>query len=438
MRTRFPVGVLLLALFASAAAADDWPQFRGPKRDGVSTEKGLLASWPKDGPKLVWSFKNAGLGFSSLAIASGKLYTLGTRDKDEIVLCLDATSGNEQWTAKIGPIFTFEGNTWGDGPRSTPTIDGTHLYALGGQGVLVCIDISGKQPKELWRKDLVKDLDGQMMEQGFSWGYSESPLVDGKLLVCTPGGAKGTLAALDKMTGAVVWRSTELTQAAPYSAMMAADIAGTRQYIQASYDNINTGGYLHGVAAKDGKLLWSQKTVPGEIFTIAPAPIVRGNLVYQTTDKECHLFEIGPGNKAKEKYKTAAQRVMRVNHGGAVLVGDAIYGYGSDRGWVSQDFKSGKRNWDEDEFSGQKSGSTIAADRMLYLYTDRGEVGLAKADATEWALVSSFTIPARSQYPKSRPTSQASGAWSYPAIANGYLYLRDAELIFCYDVRGKK
>ncbi len=438
MQTRFPLCLVVLALVASLAAADDWPQFRGPRRDGVSTEKGLLRSWPKGGPKLMWSFKNAGLGFSSLAIANGKLYTMGTRDKDDIVLCLDAVKGTELWTAKVGPIFTFKGNEWGDGPRSTPTVDSNHLYALGGQGDLVCFDISGKQPKEVWRKNMVKDLGGKLMFHTFSWGYCESPLVDGKLLVCTPGGAQGTLAALDKMTGAVVWRSTDLKQAAPYSSIMPAAINGERQYVQASYDNASPAGYLNAVAGKDGKLLWSQKTVPSEIFNIACPPIVKGNLVYQTTYEGCHLFEIGPGNKATEKYKRPSQRVMKVNHGGAVLVGDAVYGYGSTRGWVCQEFKTGKLKWDENDFSGQKSGSTIAGGDLLYLYTDDGDVGLAKAGPGEWSLVSTFTIPARSKLQKSRPTGRASGVWPYPAIANGYLYLRDAELIFCYDIRGKK
>jgi outer membrane protein assembly factor BamB len=438
MRTRLPVIGIVLCLFGSMASADDWPQFRGPRRDGVSTETGLLKEWPKDGLKPVWSIKNAGLGFSSFAIAGGKLYTLGTRGDDEIVLCLDALKGTELWTAKLGPIFTFKGNTWGDGPRGTPTLDGTRLYAIGGQGELVCLDIAGKQPTEIWRKSLLKDFGGEVMDSGGSWGYCESPLIDGKLLVCTPGGAKGTLAALDKMTGTVAWRSTELTHAAPYTSIMPADINGARQYIQASFDNVSPGGYLSGFAAKDGKLLWSEKTVPGEIYAIAPAPLVKGNLVYQTTLEACHLFDIGAGNKAKERYKKPSQKVMCVNHGGVVLVGDHVYGYGNDRGWVCQEFKTGKRAWDENEFDAQKSGATIGADGMLYLYSDRGEIGLAQADPEKFTLVSSFAIPERSEYPKNRSTSRSSGVWSYPAIANGYLYLRDAELIYCYDIRSKK
>jgi outer membrane protein assembly factor BamB len=437
MKLRFPLLAAAWLLCGAFASAADWPQFRGPKRDGLSEESGLLRSWPKGGPKLAWSFKNAGLGFSSFAIAGGKLYTLGTRGDDEVVLCLDALKGDELWVAQIGKIFTFSDNVWGDGPRGTPTIDGARLYAIGGQGILVCLDIGGGKPKEVWRKDLVKDLGGESMNSNGSWGFCESPLVDGPMVICTPGGDKGTLAALDKATGAVQWRSSELTHQAPYSSVMVMDAPGGRQYIQTSFASDTEGGFLNGIRAKDGKLLWSQKIVPGAIYDLAPSPIVKGNLVYQTTYVASQLFEVKDG-KAKELYPPGKSRkVLKNNHGGVVLVGDAVYGY-ADRGWVCQDLKSGKEKWHEDNFAGQKSGSTIAADGMLYLYTDNGELGLAEATPGKFTLASSFTIPERSKFPKSRPSSRDSGVWAYPAIANGYLYLRDAELIFCYDIRDKK
>src|SRR5579884_281602 len=134
----------VLAICSAFAPAADWPQWRGPDRSGVSQEKGLLKSWPEKGPRLAWSIKNAGLGFSSFAVVDGKVYTLGTRGEDAIILALDAKTGHEMWTAKIGPLFTFEGNIWGDGPRSTPTIDGSYLYALDGNGELICVDITAK------------------------------------------------------------------------------------------------------------------------------------------------------------------------------------------------------------------------------------------------------------------------------------------------------
>jgi outer membrane protein assembly factor BamB len=437
MRIRLSLlGIVALTLTAPAPAAD-WPQFRGPGRDGISKETGLLKSWPKDGPKLAWTFKNAGLGFSSLSVVGGKVYTLGTRGDDEVVLCLDAAKGTELWVAKVAPIFTFVGNAWGDGPRGTPTLDGDRLYALGGQGELVCLDVSGAQPRELWRKSLVKDLGGEMMvSQDQSWGFSESPLVDGKLLVCTPGGSKGTLAALDKMTGAVVWRSTGMTQQAPYSSVMAADIQGVRQYIQASYVSDKVGGYLSGFAAQDGTVLWSHQIVKGQIYLIAANPLIQGDLVYSSSYKGCHLLEIGKGFSVKEKYSAANQKVMKNNHGGFVRVGDHIYGY-SERGWACQEFLTGAEAWEETELAGQQSGATVSADGMLYLYTDNGDVGLAEANPKEFKLVSNFTIPEKSKYPKTRTTSRSSAVWSHPAIANGHLFLRDCELIFCYDIRGK-
>jgi outer membrane protein assembly factor BamB len=440
MKTRLPLAgiVLLLGSFVTAA---DWPQFRGPQRNGVSAETGLLKEWPKDGPKLAWSFKNAGLGFSSMALIDGKLYTLGSRGDDEIVLALDALKGTELWTARIRPVVNAPDNLqWGDGPRATPTIDGKHLYALGSQGDLVCLDISAAAPKEVWRKNLVKDFGGEMMS---GWGYSESPLVDGKLLIVTPGGEQGTLAALDKVTGAVVWRSKELKQLAPYTSVTAADINGVPQYIQSSYVDEKEGGYLNGFAAKDGKLLWSQRIHKGHLYLIASNPIVKGNLVYQSTGDEaavCHLYEIGADNTVKERYSKANQKKLKNNHGGVVPVGDNVYGYSDSQGWVCQDFATGKSQpWaDRTELTGNSSGTIIAADGMLYLYTDLGEAGLVKADPKAFDLISSFKIPELSKYPRMRKTSSGAKVWSHPAIANGHLYLRDCELIFCYDIRGKK
>src|SRR5262249_36391652 len=231
----------------------------------------------------------AGLGFSSFAIVGGNIYTLGTRDdKEEVIIALDKV-GRELWTANIGPIFTFKSNVWGDGPRGTPTIDGKYLYALGGQGDLVCVDISDRG-KEIWRKNLIRDLGGEMMSE---WGYSESPLVDDKLLICTPGGEHGTLAALDKTNGSLVWQSKELKHKAPYSSIMPANIHGARQYIQLSYVDA-VGGFVNGVAATDGKLLWSAPIFKGDSYAAAPTPIVKDNLVYVTTGYGggCHLFEI--------------------------------------------------------------------------------------------------------------------------------------------------
>lgn len=210
-----PVVVVLSLVVVGLAAAADWPQWRGPDRSGVSKETGLLKSWPKEGPARLWTYKNLGIGYSGPAIVGDRLYTMGARDEVTYVIALDVNKGTELWSAKVGPIFTYAGNSWGDGPRSTPTIDGDHLYSLDANGELVCLETA--KGKEIWRKNLAKDLGGEMMTE---WGFSESILIDGDKLICTPGGDKGTLAALDKKTGAVLWRSTELKNKAPYSSTM--------------------------------------------------------------------------------------------------------------------------------------------------------------------------------------------------------------------------
>jgi outer membrane protein assembly factor BamB len=439
MRNRMLVAGIALLLAASPAAADDWPQFRGPKRDGLSAEKNLLTVWPKTGPKLAWTFKNAGLGFSSAAIVSNIYYTCGTRGDNEIVLALDAAdNGAELWTAKIGPIVNASDNAqWGDGPRSTPTIDGNRLYALGSQGDLVCLEICVAPPgaKELWRKNLAKDLGGEMMS---GWGYSESSLVDGPHVIVTPGGPKGTLAALDKMTGTVVWRSKELTNLAPYSSIMAADFHKVRQYVQTSYIDEKKGGVVSGIGANDGKLLWSQSIFKGHSYAIAPNPIIKGNRVYVTSAGGCHLFEIDANQKAKELYSKANQKNLKSNHGGVVLMGEHIFGHSEDLGWVCQELATGNGVWDERAELESGSGATIGAAGKLYLYTDAGIAGLVDADPKGFSLVSSFKIPQRSQFPRTRTSSKSARAWAHPAIANGHLYLRDAEFIFCYDIRDKK
>ena len=434
MKTRV-LSISALLLFVGWAVAADWPQWRGPQRTGVSAETGLLKVWPKEGPKLLWTFKNAGLGHGSFAVVGNTLYTLGTRGDDEIVIALDVTSGAELWTAKIAPLFVAVDQHigWGDGPRSTPTIDGNHLYALGGQGELVCLDIAAKG-KEVWRKNLPKDLGGEMMT---GWGFSESPLIDGPLLLCTPGGAQGTVAALNKMTGTLVWQSKELKNKAPYSSIVVAEIHGVRQYVQNSFVDV-TGGFVSGIAAQDGKVLWTMPTFKGDSYNIGPTPIVKDNLVYVSTQNGvtgCHLFALDKSFKAKDLYSKANQKVMKNNHGGVVLIGDHVYGHSERSGWVCQEFKTG------DQVSVKTldahSTSLTAADGMLYFFTDDGVASLVEATPKMFTEISSFKLPERSKIPDTRATSRKSKTWAHPVVANGHLYLRDHDLLFCFDVKAK-
>jgi outer membrane protein assembly factor BamB len=317
-------------------------------------------------------------------------------------------------------------------------VDGNLLFALGGQGELVCVDVKNNG-KEIWRKNLIKDFKGEMMSE---WGYSESPLVDGELLICTPGGPDGTVAALNKKTGEPKWRSTGLTKMAPYTSVTVGEIHGVRQYIQLSAESDKNDGFLSGIAAKDGKVLWTTPLFKGFVYSLSSSPpLVVGNTVYvaarSETTNNCHSFAISSDFQVKEQFDEKAQNNMKNNHGGVVLVDGKVYGYSDGRGWVCQDFKSGKMLWaDRDQLEGG-SGSIISADGQLYLYSDQGEAVLLEANAKEWTEQGRFTVPERSALKKMRPTSRNSGTWSHPAIANGRLYLRDHEFVFCYDIGAK-
>jgi outer membrane protein assembly factor BamB len=416
----------------------DWPQFRGPNRDGHAADKGLLQEWPKNGPKLLWTYKDTGIGFSAPSVVGNRIYTMGARNEETNVLCLDADNkGAEIWAKKLGPIFTFQGNVWGDGPRGALTVDGDHLYVLGGYGDLACFKTDGT---EVWRKNLVKELGGELMSR---WGYSESPLVDGDKLICTPGGSKGTLAALDKKDGTVRWRSEGLTDSATYASVVVATIGGVRQYVVMTYAEGKHIG-VAGVAADDGKLLWFQAIATGtnsESYAVIPTPLVQGNKIYVTEGyvAGCRLLQLAPdgGGKftVKELYKVRQKKVLNNLHGGVVLVDGHVYGHADGRGWVCQEFLTGNQKWLDREHLDCKSGSIIYGDGRLYLFSDQGMLVLLEPSPKGWEEKGRFEIPQKSKAPEQRRTSSTTGTWTYPAIANGRLYLRDQELLFCYDIK---
>lgn len=423
--SQMSAGCLWAALFFLEAGvsvrADDWPQWQGPDRSNVSKETGLLKSWPKDGPKLLWTFDNAGVGFSGPAIVGDRLYSMGGREDTSFVFALDVKTGNELWSCPIGKTYR---NGYGDGPRGTPTIDGDSLYALDGQGELICVETA--TGKKRWSVNMEKDLHGEMMS---GWGYSESVLVDGDQVVCCPGGKDGTIAALDKKTGKVMWRSKELTDKATYSSLVVAEVGGVRQYVQLTQKKGDEGAIV-GVAAKDGKLLWYHPR-PGYRTAVIPTPIIHGDLVYATAgyDAGCDLLQIsreGDKFQAKELYvKNGQHNAMKNQHGGVVLVGDCIYGYSDGRGFTCQKLKTGEPAWDDK--SKISKGSLTCVNGFLYYYAEgHGEVSLIEANSEKLKIISKFKTPKQ---------KKEGSIWTHPVVANGCLYLRDQDLIFCYDVR---
>jgi outer membrane protein assembly factor BamB len=406
------IHLLPLLLLAVSTQAADWPTFRGADRTDVSTETGLLKKWPSAGPKQVWINKDAGLGYSGYAIVDGTIYTMGARDAAEYVIAIDATTGKEKWSAEIGALLT---NGWGDGPRATPTVDAGKVYAMSGKGNLVCLNAA--DGKEVWKTSMT-DLGGKVP----GWGYCESPLVDGALVIATPGGAKGTLAAFDKTTGKPAWQSAEWSDPAQYSSMIAATYNGARQLIQLTMQSIA------GVNAADGKLLWKTE-FPGKTAVI-PTPIFKDGQVFVAAGYGvgCKSVKIGSGNAIEELY---ASTDMVNHHGGVILVDGNLYGYNDKAGWTCMDFKTGTVKWTEKKALGK--GAIHYADGCFYLLEEKtGTVVLIKASSKGWDEQGRFTLS-----PQTTQRNPKGMLWTHPVVSGGKLYLRDQELLFCYDVSGR-
>jgi outer membrane protein assembly factor BamB len=407
-------------------AGADWPQWRGPDRTGLSKETGLLKEWPEGGPRLAWTIHSLGLGYSAPAVVGDRLYIMGTRDGQEQVFALDTANGKEVWVTAVGPIFQWKGNTWGDGPRSTPTVDGDNLFALGAQGELLCLET--KTGKKVWGHNLYKNFNGYVMDNNgkerIGWGYCEGPLVDSDQLVCTPGGEDGLLLALNKRTGEVIWRSKEVKSKAPYSSIIATEIAGVRQYVQLAEKG------AVGVDAKTGRQLWFH-TKPNDDLVIR-TPVVHNGHVFATYSfgSGSELFQVVPEGQQFKTEVIYSTKNMKNEMGGIILVGDYLYGYSDRVGWVCQNFtkSKGAATWETRKLG---KGSVTFADANLYCFTeDDGTAALVEANPKKWTEKGRFKIP---QQTKQRATNGK--IWTHPVVANGRLYLRDQELLFCYDVK---
>lgn len=399
----------VLVLSVARLRAEDWPQWRGPLRDGVSRETGLLNAWPEGGPSRIWHSNLAGIGYAGLSVADGRLFTMGARNDTEYLLAFDSATGRELWAAEMGPVFR---NSWGDGPRGTPTAAGSRVYALGADGTLICA--SATDGAVQWTRHMAQ-LGGKVP----TWGYSESVLVDDGRVICTPGGAQGALAALDADDGRLLWRSTEFTDAAQYVSPLAILHGGLRQYLQLTLHK------LASVAADDGRLVWSIDW-PGRTAVI-PTPIFSDGLVYATAGYNvgCKLLRIAPEARPDELY---ANTVMVNHHGGVVLFEGHLYGYSDRHGWVCQNLLSGEAVWSERGALGK--GSLVLADGKLYCLSERdGVLVLADASPAGWTERARFTLQ-----PQSEQRSRRGGIWTHPVVSHGRLYLRDQELIYCYDV----
>ena len=397
---------LLVTTFALKILAIDWPQWRGPNRDGVNTENDLLDQWPEGGPKLAWKSEGVGGGYSSVVTSKGVIYTLGDLEDACYLIALD-TNGKHLWKAKVGEPGGHRGYP---GPRSTPTVDNGNVYVLGQQGDLVCFDIATK--KETWRRNLARDFGGRMMS---GWRWSESPLVDGKQIVVTPGGDDGAVIALNKENGTQVWRTKDFTDRAGYSSIIIREIGKKRQYLQL------TGNSVVGIDTTDGSLLW--KAPRAGRTAVVTTPIFHEDTLFVTSSYGvgCNGFRVTAAGEKFEAKQLYAHKTISNHHGGCIRVGSYVYG-SSGNTLACIDLKTGKTQWSERSAG---KGAILVADGKIILRTERGPVSLVKLNPDEYEEISRFNQPDRTRR----------RAWSHPVVSNGILYLKDQDTLFAYDIK---
>ncbi len=409
-------GAILLSLTAYAA---DWPQWRGPQRNGVSAETGLLKEWPKAGPRLAWQAKDIGDGYSTPSVVGNRIYLLSNRGLDnEFVQALSTQDGKQVWAARLGKVGNPDQMPSFPAARSTPTMDGGLLYALGSDGDLACLETANGKIR--WRKNLRADFGGHPGQ----WAYSESPLVDGDALVVTPGGAQATIVALNKKTGETIWKSAVPGgDDAAYASVIIVDAGGRKQYVQFLAKG------LVGVDARTGQFLWRYDAT-GKGNTNIPSPVASNGFIYTSQGRGpgglVRLTAAGPGVAAEQVY---LQRGLPNSNGGSVVVGAIHYGTTAE-GLVAADWATGKVLWQD---AGTGGGAILYAENRLYIHGENGEMILAEATPEAYREKGRFMPPDRPQ----RTRAAMEKAWPYPVVANGRLYIRELDSLWCYDISGK-
>lgn len=425
-----PIRVPLIAvglLFASTAFAEDWPAFRGPNRDGISKETGLLKTWPKEGPPVAWTAKGLGLGFSTPTIAKGMIFGMGTRAGKDGVWALAEADGKELWFTFFDTAVVKNPNT---GPSATPTFDDGKVFAVSSKGKLVGLD--AKTGKLDWERDYVKEFGGKVP----AWGFTDSALIDGDKLICVPGGDKAALVALNKKTGRDIWKSeiAGAGGAGGYCSPQKVTLAGAPMYVVL----LGSSAGVVGVSPETGKLLWDYKGKGANGGTAQiPIPIVSGDNVwvscsYANGGSALLKIEADGSDKFKATAVTTHQkRDLNNHHGGMVKVGDyAYFGHEQNQGNpVCVDLKTGEIKWGPEKNPGGGNGSAavLAAEGLLYFRYQNGIMALIEASPEKLKVVSSFKEADRS----------GKESWAHPVIVSGKMYLRDQDKLVCYDVKAK-
>jgi outer membrane protein assembly factor BamB len=405
---------LLSTSFFALSFADEWPQWRGPDRNGYSKEKNLLTVWPDGGLKLLWSAEKLGDGYSSASIAGGDIYITGVIANRETISALDL-KGNLKWQTTFGDKWK------GSYPeaRSTPTVDGQYVYAISGMGDAVCFERQTGQIK--WSVQFIDKFDGEYHR----WGVAESPLIVDDKFICTPGGSDASLVALDKLTGSLIWQTEDLSEENNYCSPILIRRGGKKIIATQLSDS------FVGVDSENGRLLWSEEydeyqEDPKDINI--NSPLYHDGLIYVTSgyDNPSAMYQLADdGLSIKRMW---VNDILDVHVGGVVFLNGYIYGSNWENNrngnWVCLDANTGKVQW---EHKWHTKGSIITAEDMLYCYEEKnGNLGLVKANPEKFDLISSFRV-----------TKGKGKYWAHPAIANSRLYIRHGEVLMVYDISKK-
>ena len=394
----------------SAPFAASWTQFRGPNRANISHERGLLKSWPAGGPSLLWLRRDLGDGYSTVSVADGMVFTMGNEYGSEMIWALELETGNVLWSQRNGPIYR---NEQGDGPRGTPTFEDGNLYSLGGAGDLSCVNAKTGDP--VWQKNILSEFEAINIQ----WGISESVLIDGERLICTPGGRGATMVALNKHDGGLIWKaSVPGDPRAAYASPIAVEVGGVRQYVNF------TSHSVVGVRAKDGAFLWEERSSANSTANCSTAIFYNSHIFsasgFGVGGALLRLDPAGDGTKATRVYHT---REMMNCHGGMVAIDGHLYG-SHESMLTCLELRTGRVAWRN--YSVGK-GSVTCADGHIYLRSEEGSVALIEATPAEYREKGRFEQPQRS----------GGAAWPHPVVAEGKLFLRDSDLLLCYDVKAK-
>lgn len=396
---------------AVSLSAGEWNQFRGPSRDNLSQETGLLSAWPDQGPPQAWIARGIGEGYSSVSLSNGRVYTMGNVRDEERVICLDLASGNEIWSVASGPAYR-EGQ--GNGPRGTPSVVDGRVYSLGANGDLTCLNAETGQP--YWRKNILRDFGAS----NITWGISESVLIDGDKVICTPGGQRATMVALNRENGNVIWTAAVPTSPrASYSSAIAIEVGGVRQYV-----NFTHAGVV-GIRASDGRVMWGQRESANGTANCS-TPVFYNGSVFTSSgyDTGGALFRLQSRSGQTISQVAWSTREMKNHHGGMVVVDGFLYG-SSDPGILRCiDLRSNRVVWQNRSVG---KGSVSYADGHLYVRSEQGPVALVAATPDGYDEKGRFDQPQRSGRP----------SWSHPVIADGKLFLRDMDTLLAYDVRDR-